>query len=94
MSEKPQTMKIDFNAIYIEGLDMIRKQGLSFLLLAAAVFFFYKDNSDLRKRIDDCNNNTITYFNEERSLFYEVIGENTATLKEIQQNLKIINQSK
>lgn len=71
-------------------LEELKKQGFSFLLLAAAVWYFHSENLDLRKSVNNCNERIIQELFEDRDATNKLIYDNTQTMKE----LKTIIQNK
>lgn len=65
-------------------LEELKKQGFSFLLLAAAVWYFHTENLDLRKSVNACNEKQLERYESNEKEMIRVMMENTRTMKEIQ----------
>jgi len=61
-------------------LEMLKKQGLSFVLLGAAVWYFYGEVQRLENKADICQDNII-------DLYQNVILQNTEVMKQVNQEL-------
>ncbi len=69
-------------------IDMLKKQGLSFLLLGVAVYFFYGQYNVLSDKINDCNQAIIDHYERENEKLYEVIERNTMALDRINEKME------
>lgn len=66
-------------------LDLLKKQGLSFVLLGVAVWYFYGEVKHLQDKADLCQNSVI-------ELYQKVIMENTDLLKRVEKELSEHNK--
>ena len=67
-------------------LEMARKQGISFLLLAIAVYYFYSENTRLNNRI-----NTLSDESKATNAAYQV--DHAAMRTIIESNTKVIEKN-
>ena len=68
-------------------LDLLKKQGLSFVLLGFAVWYFYGEVKRLEEKADLCQSKIIT-------LYQEVIIRNTHTLEDVTWYLEELHTQK
>lgn len=66
-------------------MDLLKKQGLSFVLLGFAIWYFYGEVQRLENKSDICQDNII-------SLYQNVILQNTETLKKLDRELEELNE--
>lgn len=66
-------------------LDLLKKQGLSFVLLAFAVWYFYGEVKRLETKADICQSRII-------ELYQSVILENSDMLKRVEKELSEHNK--
>lgn len=76
--EKEQ--KIDMQKVWSIIMDLITKQGLSFLLLAAMAYYFQMQTAQLQQKTDRCNERIIEIFQSEAEQSREVIKDNTEAI--------------
>jgi hypothetical protein len=68
-------------------LDLLKKQGLSFVLLGVAVWYFYIEVKRLEEKADLCQNRII-------ELYQNVIIRNTHTLEDVSWYLEELHSNK
>jgi hypothetical protein len=68
-------------------LDLLKKQGLSFVLLGVAVWYFYGEVRRLEEKADLCQNRII-------ELYQNVIIRNTHTLEDVSWYLEELHSNK
>ena len=62
-------------------LQVITKQGLSFVLLAAMAFYFQNQTEALQDKTDQCNERIIEMYKEQSEENRKVIRENTEAIR-------------
>lgn len=67
--------------------ELLKRQGLSFLLLGIMTAFFYNQNKELADEIDDCNQAIIDKYQDENERLMLVIEANTMALERINAKL-------
>jgi hypothetical protein len=64
-------------------IEMIKVQGLPFLMMMGALWYMYTDLQGVKKEVTDCNRSLIELYKEDNNMMKEVISENTIVLREI-----------
>lgn len=63
--------------------EVLKRQGVSFLLLGIAVWYFYTENKELRGQIHDLQVDTIRNYQTDNAQMRQVIERNTFVIESI-----------
>ena len=69
-------------------VSILRRQGMSFLLLALAVYFLQKENNSIRKEILSCEKEKIELLKEQNRSLEKVINVNTMAVTTLNEYIK------
>lgn len=61
--------------------DQLKQQGFSVLLLIAAIWWMNAQNTQLSKKVDLCNANTIEIYKEQNTELRKVVQQNTVAFE-------------
>lgn len=64
-----------------ELIDQLKRHGLPFILMAMAVLFFYDQFNELRREVDECNDQIIELYSKDHNEMIKVISENTQAIR-------------
>jgi hypothetical protein len=68
--------------------EILKKQGVSFLLLGIAVWYFYLENNDLRSEVKSIQADVIKSYQNDNAEMRKVIERNTIVMEAILKNNK------
>lgn len=74
---KPFIMILDLKDVIVE---QVKKQGVSFILLALIAYHFQTQNNILQDKVDICNEQTRQQYERQIELLGTVIEQNTKAL--------------
>ena len=60
---------------WINLIEMLRKQGLPFLMLAAAVWYFHAETQKMEAKISSCNSKLVQIYQAQHEEFIELLGK-------------------
>ena len=76
------------NEILMEFYGILKKQGLSFVIMGIAIWYFYGEQQRMQSEIKQCNDSFISYMNENQIKLISVIEKNTAALENLKNERK------
>lgn len=75
---------------YDFAIEAIKKQGLSFIILASVVYYFYIEMSEMKSEFKACNQSLMELYSQHSKEMQEVIIRNTQAFEKIE---KIIEKN-
>jgi hypothetical protein len=72
--------------------EQIKRQGLSFVILAAVVWFFYDEVQEVKRDFAACNTQLIEMYSKHSLENREVILKNTQVIEEVKELIKSKNK--
>jgi hypothetical protein len=63
--------------------EILKRQGISFLLLGIAVWYFYTENKELRGELKDLQSDVIRNYQNDNAKMREAIDRNTFVIQSL-----------
>jgi hypothetical protein len=65
-------------------IEVIKKQGISFIILSCIVYYFYVEMQELKAEFNACNQNLMQLYSSHSTQMQEVIIRNTQAFEKIE----------